>query len=85
MKLIINSYAYRKSELEEGTIEEGECTTLSDLNYHNKENLFPLKSDNNNKDIKSLPYTKKRKMKKKYNQSNEDKATTYPILKSKLK
>lgn len=85
IRLIINSYAYRKSELKEGTIEEGECKRLDDLNYHKEENLFPLKSDNNNKDIKSLPYTKKRKTKNRYNQSNEDKATTYPILKSKLK
>lgn len=78
------SYAYRKQELANGTIEEGECQALENLEYHNAENLFPLKPLESDKKKKSLPYTKRRSTKK-FDNSSDNKSTTYTILKSKLK
>jgi hypothetical protein len=81
---IAKSYNYRKQELANGTIEEGECQALENLEYHNAENLFPLKPLELDKTKKSLPYTKRRSTKK-FDNSSDNKSTTYTILKSKLK
>ncbi len=85
--MIQESYMYRKNELEQGIIEEADYANVELLKYHNdseKLSLYPIKQKDNKK---SAPYVSSRTKKKKpnYNQKEEDKSTTYTILKGRLK
>lgn len=87
--MIQKGYNYRKEELKKGKIEEADYADVNRLDYHNdseKLGLFPIKQvPKDNK--KSAPYVSSRTKKKKpqYNKKEEDKSTTYTILKGRLK
>lgn len=62
MELAANSYIYRMNQLKSGLIEEGESMELADLQYvkdTTKKQLYPLKSDYFEKDLKANSYGSK--------------------------
>lgn len=85
---ILNSYEFRRDELDRGHIEESELEELSALAYTQcDQDLVPLKPDYNQKDRKGTPYVSGVKKKSNsWDKLTEPKqiATTHSILKDRL-
>lgn len=92
---ILNSYVYRRNELNQGHIEESELTKLTDIPYVEANNtdkpLCQLEPDYNDDELKGCPYVKVNRppfAKKKADWSKpkdpKEIKTTHPILKGRL-
>ena len=94
-KEILNSYVYRRSELDAGFLEESELEEITKLDYNTKADpdkpLYPLDIAYKTKDKKSCPYVQADKppfVKQKPNwdtpEDPKEIKTTHPILKGRL-
>ena len=94
-KEILNSYVYRRSELDVGFLEESELEEIAKLDYNTKADpdkpLYPLDIAYKTKDKKSCPYVQtdkppfvKKKPKWDTPEDPKEIKTTHPILKGRL-
>jgi len=94
-KEIVNSYIYRREELDKGIIEDGELTKIDDLSYTKASTpnvpLCPIKKDHDDKKLKGCPFVSTSRppfAKAKPNWGNmktpQETKTTHPILKGRL-
>ncbi|MBO7480853.1 MAG: PD-(D/E)XK nuclease family protein [Bacteroidales bacterium] len=94
--MIQNSFKFRKEELGNGKIEEGEMLPLiiiddttgtpkNNLEYLDQKGVVELETDYNEKNLKGSPYVSVKKKKSYQKVSIKEKPTTHKILKGRIK